>query len=441
MPLGGSIQPPLTPPLRASVGWRRYLFFGAPACIAPRSNPLRSQRISRAMHRAFLATIRFGSYTLALAVVATLICTRSACGQSPANASPSRGQADRENYKFTVRSNLVVLPTRVETRKGETIYGLKAEQFIVEDNGIRQSVEVDEDPESQGLSLVVAVQCSRSAPAEFGKLKGLSAMIDEMVGDAPHEVAVLAFGARPFVLGDFSPDPDAVPLALSKLKPCGDYRAASIDAVSFAILTLRRRPNHYRHAILLVSETRDHGSRANLGAVVAELGVTDTVIYSIAFSPGRDDFIRDLRNDHGEPQAPVFTAPQSSSGPPPSADLDSSSAAETEPLSAEPPPNWELPPAVQMLANALRSNAASQLARLSGGKYINFRTQRGFEQGLQRIASQIHDYYVLSFKPSAGPGMSLHTLRVRVAGYPDAVIQTRRSYWSGIFESPTGDGR
>jgi len=30
--------------------------------------------------------------------------------------------------------------------------------------------------------------------------------------------------------------------------------------------------------------------------------------------------------------------------------------------------------------------------------------------------------------------MSLHSLRVRVNDYPDAVIQTRKSYWSGILE-------
>ena len=31
--------------------------------------------------------------------------------------------------------------------------------------------------------------------------------------------------------------------------------------------------------------------------------------------------------------------------------------------------------------------------------------------------------------------MSLHRLRVRVEGYPNAVIQTRKSYWSGIPEA------
>jgi len=410
--------------------------------VAPRSNPLRSERISRPMYRALLATINFGWYTLALAVGAALLCARLACGQSPANTNSSLRQADTGNYRLTVHSNLVFLPTRVETKEGEAIYGLKAEQFIVEDNGIRQAVQVDEDPDSRrGLSLVVAVQCSRSAPAEFRKLKGLSAMIDAMVGDAPHEVAVLAYGERPYVLDDFSPNAEAVPLALSKLKPCGDYHAVSIDAVSFAIHMLRRRQNHYRRAILLISETRDHGSRAKLDDVVAELGVTDSVIYSVAFSPARDDLIRGLRYDDSQPQAPVFTAPPSSSAPRPTAKPDSSSAAVTEPVYTEHPPLLELPPEVQLIANALKPNAASELAGLSGGEYINFTTQRGFEEGLRRVSNHIHDYYVLSFKPSAGPGMSLHSLRVRVAGYPDAVIQSRRSYWSGIFESTAGDGQ
>ena len=113
----------------------------------------------------------------------------------------------------------------------------------------------------------------------------------------------------------------------------------------------------------------------------------------------------------------------------------------SEPVYTEHPPALVMPPEVQLLANAMKPNAASELAGLSGGEYMSFATQRGFEQGLQGIANQIRDYYVLSFKPSAGPGLSLHSLRVRVAGYPDAVIQSRRSYWAGIFDSPTGDDR
>lgn len=191
-------------------------------------------------------------------------------------AGRAQGGGGAENPKFSAHANLVFLPTRVENRRGETIYGLKPEQFIVEDNGVRQPVQMDEDPESRGLSLVVVVQCSRSAPAEFAKLKGLPAMIDAITGDAPHEVAVMSYGEGPYVLGEFSGNSDAVGQAISRLKSCGEFHAASIDAVYFAIHLLKGRPTHYRRAILLISETRDHGSRSKLHEVAAELGITDT---------------------------------------------------------------------------------------------------------------------------------------------------------------------
>jgi len=121
------------------------------------------------------------------------------------------------------------------------------------------------------------------------------------------------------VLDDFSSRPEAIPLALSRIKPCGDYHAATIDAVSSAINMLKRRQNDYRRAILLISEMRDYGSRSKLPDVVAE------------------------------------------------------------------------------------------------GEYISFTTQRGFENGLWRISNHIHDYYLLSFKPSSSATLSLHTQSVRAA--------------------------
>jgi VWFA-related protein len=382
------------------------------------------------MNHPRLPTLISGGYTLTLALGAALLFANLAAGQSAGNVDPSGGPTDAENYKFTAHSNLVFLPTRVQTKKGETIYGIKPEQFIVEDNGVRQSVRVDEDPDSWGVSLVVAVQCGRSAALEFNKLKGLGAMIDGIVGDAPHEVAILTYGERPYVLDDFSSSPEAVPLALSRIEPCGDYHAVTIDAVLYAINMLSRRQSHYRRAILLIGETRDHGSRSKLHEVVTELGVTDTVIYSVAFSPARDEFISSLR--YNSDQAPASAPPPSPPRPPPAEDADSSLT--PEPLYREHAPLLVLPPEIQLMVNALRRNAASELASLSGGEYVNFTTQRGFEDSIQRISNHLHDYYVLSFKPSSAQTLALHTLRVRVLDYPDAVIQTRKSYWPGIFE-------
>lgn len=331
----------------------------------------------------------------------------------------------QDTSQFSVRSNLVFLPTRVQDKRGETVYGLRPEQFIVEDNGVPQKVNVDEDPESSGLSLVVAVQCGRSANLELKKLKGLGAMIAGIVGDAPHEVAIVSYGAGPFVLSDFSRSSDAVKDGLAKLGDCHSNYAATIDTVYFAINMLKRRQNHYRRAILLIGETRDHGSKAKLDEVVSELGITDTVIYSVAFSPARDEVFHDLLHANDAYNEP----PPKKMGRPP----DVEKPAVPEGGWTEKTPLFSWPPELLLIVNALRRNSASELAALSGGEYANFTTQKGFEAELHRISNEIHNYYLLSFKPAAEEAWGLHTLKVRVADYPDAVIQTRKSYWAGML--------
>jgi VWFA-related protein len=354
----------------------------------------------------------------------------------------SHPQNDDEKYKFSVRSNLVLLPTRVQRRNGETIYGLKPEQFIVEDNGVRQQVHLEEDPEVTGLSLVVAVQCSRFAEAELEKFKGLATMIEGIVGEAPHEVAVVSYGEGPYLLGDFSSRDEDTRFALSRLQRCGDFHAVTIDTVNYAIHLLKRRQNRYRRAVLLISETRDHGSHSRLHEVIAELGVSDTVIYSVAFSPARDE-LKDLLRNGMEGRQPPPPAPSPFPTGPPRASPTPTPTPAAAPTPTTPEPIYldhaprfpSPPPEILHIVNALRHSTASELASLSGGEYINFTTSKSFEKALQRVANHVHDYYLLSFKPGPSPALGLHSLQVSVPDYPDAVIQTRRSYWSGILEA------
>jgi VWFA-related protein len=326
---------------------------------------------------------------------------------------------------FTVRSDLVYVPTRVETKKGDTIYGLQADAFIVEDNGMQQAVTVDESPGSRGISLVVVVQCSRSAPEQFAKLKGLATMIDAIAGGAPRDIAIVSYGEAPHLLGDFSSRPEDTRQALTRLRPCGDYSAATIDAVSYGIGMLKRRKSLFRHAILLVSETRDHGSKAKLDDVARELGVSDTVIYTVAFSPVRNEFVDGFRS----PKQPKFT-PQYPI-PKPEAKPDAAQDEKSEPETPEHAPILELPPQIMVIVNALRKDAAGEIASLSGGEHFSFSSQKSFDESLLKISNRIHNYYLLSFKPSALTS-GVHTLSVRVNGHPEAVIQSRRNYLAAI---------
>jgi VWFA-related protein len=325
-----------------------------------------------------------------------LLSTATAVAQNPPATPSATGD---QSYTLRTQSNIVLVPTTVQTRHGDVLYELKQNQFVVEDNGVPQTAHLDVDTDSLGLSLVVVVQCSRSAGFEYTKLNGLGTMVDAIAGDAPREVAVVTYGSAPLLLGKFSSSVEAMATALAQLEPCDDSDASTIDAVAYATKLLEARKNHYRHAILLISETRDHGSKAKPAEVIAALGRTNTVVDSVAFGPGKTEVLNDLK--YGGGSGPIGL--------------------------------------LVMAVNALKKNAAHELAALSGGEYINFTTQKGFDEGLQQLSNHVHNYYLLSFQPHAEangePASGMHRIRVKIPDYPDARIRFRESYFAGELDS------
>ena len=330
---------------------------------------------------------------------AALLATCTAIAQTAPAPPPTPYPADDQSYTLRTQANIVLVPTTVQTKKGDMIYQLKPEQFVVEDNGVPQAIHLDEDTDSLGLSLVVVVQCSRSAGWEFTKLDGLGTMVDDLAGGAPREVAIVTYGSAPLLLGNFSSSPEALSRALAQLTPCDDSDASTLDAVRYATKLLEARNDHNRHAILLISETRDHGSDAKPAEVIAALGRTNTVVDAVAFGPGKTEILNDLK----------YTGV-------------------TSPISL-----------LVMAVEALKKNAAHQLAAMSGGEYVNFTTQKGFDEGLHQLTNHIHNYYLLSFQPptAAGgaPSAGMHRIRVRVPDYPTARIRFRESYFSGELDA------
>ena len=61
------------------------------------------------------------------------------------------------------QSNVVLVPALVKDQEGGVLYGLQAKNFIVEDDGVEQPLRLDEAPEGQPISLVVAIQRGRRA--------------------------------------------------------------------------------------------------------------------------------------------------------------------------------------------------------------------------------------------------------------------------------------
>ena len=157
------------------------------------------------------------------------------------------------------QSILVFLPTLVKDSQGGVVYGLSASDFIVEDDGVAQSVRLDESPEAQPISLVIAIQKGRSAAKEFPRMQGLKTMLDPLFALGTARVAVVEFDSQVNLTRDFSRDETLIDADLMNLQS-GDAGSGILDAIRYSVGLLRKEPDDRLRVLLLISETHDHGS-------------------------------------------------------------------------------------------------------------------------------------------------------------------------------------
>jgi VWFA-related protein len=292
------------------------------------------------------------------------------------------------------QSNVVVIPALVKSAKGEIVYGLGAKDFLVEDDGVEQAVHLDEAAEGQAVSLVVAIQRGRRANYEFPRIRGLRAMLDPMVEEGRARVAIVEFDSQVQLVQDFSSNSERIGENLKELQS-GDGGAAILDAVDYSVKLLEKAPKERQRVLLLISETRDHGSReAKVEDVVAEIGLSRTAVYALAFSPSRSNVLDTMRGNN----------------------------------IAEMHPSPDLLAPLIMAAEAMKKNTPATVASMTGGEYELFVTRKNFEARMVDFTNHLHSRYLLSIEPK-GPHEGLHEIRVRLRNPGDRVVLARSSYW------------
>ncbi len=329
---------------------------------------------------------------------------------------------------ISTRSTLVVVPTLVKTRAGGVVYTLKAEDFSVTDNGVEQKVSLDEDAGSQPLALLVLLETGGAGGRQLDLYRTLPTMLDAIVGGAPHKVGVVAFDSTPHFAQKFTPEMDRVATVLSNLDP-GDDRAAILDALVYSTTILRRQPPQYRRAILLLSETLDHGSHAALGEALRAVSDSNTVIYSVAFSSTKADAKHEgskiIQSDTPGPPGGCMAKD-------PDADpniTENEFAKAFECLQVLIPPIRVAKIAALAGIHGLQKDIPKTVAGLTGGEFFKFSNTKSLERDLQTISNHVPNRYFLSFQPK-NPTPGIHALEVRLKEYPDLVVTARSSYWA-----------
>lgn len=296
---------------------------------------------------------------------------------------------------FRARANVVTVPTLVKDERGQIIYGLRAEDFIIEDEGVPQSVQLDDTVESEPVSVVVALQCGRRASREFSRMQGLGAMLGPVFGAPGSQVALVTFDSQITLARDFANNPESIEATLSNLQP-GDGGAAILDAVQYSVRLLDQAPRERRRVLLLISETRDHGSHfAKISDVVAQIGNSNSVIYALPFSPSLSQVLDTERGSNKDEWggSPDLLAP------------------------------------LLMASQAVRKNTPKAITSMTGGEYELFATRKNFERLMTEFSNHLQSRYLLSFQPK-DPHPGLHELRVRLREPGKATVLARTSYWA-----------
>jgi VWFA-related protein len=309
------------------------------------------------------------------------------------HAPPEVSPQQLEPPTFHVNTSIVLVPTLVEDRSGEVIYELKPSDFTLLDNGVRQKVHVDEEMDTEPVSLVVCIQRSRDATLEFDKFARLGPLLQLFTGGNQGDAALVVFDSKPVYLEEFEQDTSYMERDLEQL-PEGDGGAAILDAVGFSLNLLEQRPADHRRVLLLISETRDHGSRHfNIPELVERIGTSNTLVFSVSFSPSKAELLDWAKGRGGGGGVPDLMGP------------------------------------VLMAVNAMRRNVPKTLAEMSGGEYEPFARERAFENRVAEAARHAHNRYLLSFHPS-NPTPGLHTIEVKLNHDYGARVVARANYWA-----------
>ncbi len=184
---------------------------------------------------------------------------------------------------------------------------------------------------------------------------------------------MVAFDSQVHAIQDFTGDASAIRRELAGLQP-GGGGAAILDAVNASVKLLEGVPRNRKRVLLLISETRDHGSHdTTVKDVIEAIGNSNTVVYALAFSPSKSNVLDTLRGANNPDLHPEQTEVTDS-------------------------PDLLAP--IILAVQAVRKNTAKAIAAQSGGEYEMFYSAKGFDAPMNNFSNHLHNRYLLSFQPS-----------------------------------------
>jgi len=185
-------------------------------------------------------------------------------------------QDKRAEDVIVIDTDLVLLRASVADKQGQTVLGLKKDDFKIYEDGVQQSVDVfsvEESPVSWGL---VLDRSGSMMEMMLGVYQASLHVVSE--GTERDEMFIVTFNEKPEITSRFTDDRHK--LENSTLGLRADGSTALYDAVSFALDEMKQ--GKFRKKVLVVvTDGEDNASRLSFRKLIERAEEEEVIIYTV----------------------------------------------------------------------------------------------------------------------------------------------------------------
>ncbi len=349
----------------------------------------------------------------------------------PQSSTPPAGQqpqAEQPEFRLVTRVTLVNTPLVVYNRGGDYVYDLRREELTVLDNGIPQQI-ASFDLASQPISLVLVVNNSGTLAPLLQRIRQSAELFPAHILGPEGEGALLTFSDDVAVRQDFTSNADALVRAIKQI-PRGRDGTRLADAVEQAVAMLSERPEGRRRVIVVISEARNRGSRTGQRIPLQRAQLANISIYTIHLTELQAD-IRRKPEDSSPTTAqrtPYPPGVQPMPGPPGSIYTPTQ---DTQRQSEKADIGNLGETIIRSGKDSFTDNVLQDYSRGTGALHYSPSTVRGLEESLSLIGQDLHNQYLVSYRPSNREDSGFHRIEIKVSR-PGVRVRTRPGYFVGV---------
>ena len=299
------------------------------------------------------------------------LCVLLACSAS----------AEAQDPTFSADVNVVTLLATVRDRDGRIAKNLTRDDFVLQDDGIPQTISYFAAESDLPLTVGLLVDTSNSQKGVMEpERKASYVFLDQVLREDKDKAFVAHFDTRVEVLEGFTSSRQDLAAALDRLRVPGEIATLLYEAIRKTSEDMMRS-QHGRKAFILLSDGVSFRDKTSIGTAIEYAQRADTIIYSILFAD-RGKFYRPGRA------------------------------------------------AVLAISRQHGRNVMRRLARETGGAYFEISDSNPIEKAYAEIEDALRNQYSIGYTPqSTGQPGEYHKIKLTTKR-PDLIVQTRDGYYS-----------